>query len=83
MKLTTFIQIAERYWQEQRDKHTSIPPEAKVVTGLACNDAFFHWMLIDNGVEMVIEDHTPNIWRLIDFRVVDEKKFAWFILRWA
>lgn len=83
MNLSQFRQMSIRYWNQQSDKHFSVSAEAQVVTGLSCNDALFHYMIVDNGVEMVLEQESVNRWRLIGYRVVDEKKFNWFVLRWS
>lgn len=82
MNLTEFIRMIERYWLESYDKHTVVPPEARVVTGLARNDAFFHSMIVEYGVEMELQKEGRG-WKLVNYQIVDEQKFMMFMLRWA
>lgn len=57
----------------------SVLPEAKVVTGNPVYDAQLHHVLVEFGVEVKL-DKNDN---MEDYRVVDEKKFTMFLLRWA
>ena len=57
----------------------SVPPEARVVTGNPVYDAQLHHVLVEFGVDVELgKDHN-----MIDYCVVDEKKFIMFLLRWA
>ena len=86
MNFREFRKLAEYYWRENRASH-AIPGDARVITGNPHNDAFFYYMLKDNGVELILEQErrpTGGLqWRLTNYRVVDEKKFTWFLLRWS
>lgn len=86
MNFREFRKLAEYYWRENRASHP-IPGDARVITGNPHNDAFFYYMLKDNGVELILEQErrpTGGLqWRLTNYRVVDEKKFTWFLLRWS
>ena len=57
-----------------------IVPEARYITGKPKHDAQLHRILVEYGIEV---DVNPLYHSLDDYRVVDEKKFAWFLLRWA
>ena len=86
MKVSELRQMAERYWKEAYHEDMSNLGAARFITGLAKNDLFFHHMLIDHGVEMVLEEQTNNRtkwWELVDYRVVDEKKYLLFVLGWT
>ena len=83
MNLREFVVMSQRYWEEAYDKNTFVPPEARVITGLAQNDAFFHRMLVEHGVEMHLEKEGSAMWKIVDYQIVDEQKFMMFVLRWA
>lgn len=86
MNFKEFRIMAERYWLENR-MNCPIIGEARVITGNPHNDAFFHYMLKDNGVEVILEQErrpTGGIqWRLKNFKIIDEKKFTMFVLKWG
>ena len=87
MNLNEFRQMSIRYRLGHCDK-LPIPGEARVITGNPRNDAFFHYMLVENGVDMILKEEQRPVgfgvqWRLTDFKVVDEKKFSWFVLKWS
>jgi hypothetical protein len=86
MTLKEFRQMAQRYWVENGTS-LPIPGEARVITGNPNNDAFFYYMMADNGVEMIlVPEQRPAggcQWHLTDFAVIDEQKFTMFVLRWA
>lgn len=86
MNLREFRQMAERWWAANRI-NCPIIGAARVVTGNPNNDALFHYMLVDNGVEMILEQERRPMggvqWRLKDFKVIDERKFVMFSLKWS
>ena len=55
-------------------------PEARYITGNPKHDAQLHRIQVEYGIEV---DVNPRHHSLDDYRVVDEKKFAWFLLRWS
>jgi hypothetical protein len=55
------------------------PPEARFVTGNPRWDAQLHHVLVEYGVDVEFSKHHG----VIGYRVVDEKKFMMFILRWS
>ena len=64
---------------EKIERPWPLPPEALVITGNPKYDALLHHVLVEFGVEVKLDrDH-----RMEDYRVVDEQKFAWFLLRWS
>ena len=88
MNVGKLRKMAERHWRQDYREDMSSLSEARVITGNPHNDLFFHHMLIDHGVELVfkeeINQQTLNKqWRLVDYRVVDEKKYMMFVLRWS
>ena len=62
-----------------RDRPWIPPPEARFITGNPKYDAQLHHVLVEYGVEVKL-DKNHN---MIDYRVVDEKKFTMFLLRWV
>ena len=56
-----------------------LSPEALVITGNPKYDAQLHHVLVEFGVEVKLD----NDYNMKDYRVVDEQKFAWFLLRWS
>ncbi len=62
-----------------RNKCWQLPPEAKLITGVPRNDAQLHHVLVEYGVEVELNKYND----IKDYRVVDEKKFMMFILRWS
>ncbi len=62
-----------------RDRPWIPPPEAPFVTGNPNYDAQLHYVLVEFGVEVELDRHHD----MEDYRVVDEKKFTMFLLRWA
>ena len=56
-----------------------LPPEARVVTGNARHDAQLHRILVEYGIEVQLSRYNE----IKDYRVVDEQKFSWFLLRWS
>lgn len=57
-----------------------IVPEARYITGNPKYDAQLHRILVEYGIEV---DVNPRHHILEDYRVVDEKKFVMFLLRWS
>ena len=62
-----------------RDRPWIPPPEARFITGNPKYDAQLHHVLVEYGVEVKLNrDHNME-----DYRVVDEKKFMMFLLKWS
>lgn len=61
-------------------KPIELPPEAKVITGRTKEDSYLHFLETKCGVEVHLSECYNEI---VGYNVVDEKKFAWFILRWS
>lgn len=57
-----------------------LPPEAKVVTGKMKEDAYLHFLETRCGVEIQLAEQYNEI---VGFKVLDEKKFTWFVLKWS
>jgi hypothetical protein len=57
-----------------------LPPEAKVITGQMKEHAYLHFLETVCGVEIQLSAYHQEI---VGYNVIDEKKFAWFVLRWA
>lgn len=53
------------------------PPEARVITGVHLTDARLHYLQQESGIELKVSDTYAG------YDVVDEQKFAWFLLRWS
>ena len=75
-KLTT------RWAEKVGDRRWKDAPDAKVVTGDYKLDLQIHNFEQDSGISIKLSD--PDRARLITgYEVVDEKKWAWFMLRWT
>ena len=72
--------LAREFQEHGVHVHCGIVPEARYITGNPKYDAQLHRILVEYGIEV---DVNPKHHSLDDYRVVDEKKFAWFLLRWA
>lgn len=61
------------------NNYWSLPPEARVVTGIPKWDSQLHHALVEFGVEVKLDkNHVME-----DYCVVDEKKFTMFLLRYS
>jgi len=83
MKPSELLTIAEKYWLTDYDHKKPIAPDTPVVTGVARNDAILHDMLTKHGVELILKQSQFRNWQLKDYRVVDDRKFMLFLLRWS
>ena len=83
MKTNELLAIAEKYWLNDYDHNKPIAPDTPFVTGHAVNDAILYDMLTKHGVELILKQSQFRNWQLKDYRVVDDKKFMWFLLRWS
>lgn len=82
-----FEKLIWGYWKEAIGKELPLPGEARVVTGIPRNDAFLHHMLTDHGVEIELETKLihqtyKSSWVMKDYKIIDDKKYSWFLLRW-
>mgnify|MGYP000473560066 CR=1 FL=1 len=57
-----------------------LPPEAKVITGRIKEDSYLHYLETKCGVEILLSEYHNEV---VGYNVVDEKKFAWFVLKWS
>lgn len=81
MKPCELQKMLSREWHEAGQYKTpNLPLEARVVTGSYRHDAHIHRIMVEYGIEVYINTKFTEI---ENYRVVDEKKFAWFLLRWA
>ena len=83
MKPNELLAIAEKYWLNGYDHKKPIAPDTPLVTGVARNDAILHDMLVQHGVELILKHSKWQNWQLIDYRVVDDRKFMLFLLKWS
>ncbi len=83
MKPSELLAIAEKYWLTDYDHNKPVAPDTPFITGEAHYDAILHDMLIKHGVELILKQSRHRNWQLEDYRVVDDKKFMWFLLRWS
>lgn len=70
-------------WSDKVGKQIKdCPPEARVATGNYAIDKQLHYFEQESGMLLDIsKDGGPNI--IKGYEIVDEKKFAWFMLRWS
>jgi hypothetical protein len=82
MKPSELLAIAEKYWLTDYDHKKPVAPDTPFVTGEVRYDAILHDMLVRHGVELILKQSHRN-WKVEDYRVVDDKKFMLFMLRWS
>lgn len=83
MTLDELVPILQNQWiNEGLNRPFFCPPEARVITGRIVDDAHLHHLVTEYGLELVLEQ-LPTKSTVVDYQVLDEKKFAWFILKWA
>ena len=77
--------LSREYSEFGRHVPVTITPEARFVTGNARHDAQIHRILVEYGIELDLNQSDSNHWRYIiqNYRIVDKKKFMWFLLRWS
>jgi hypothetical protein len=81
MDLELVKKIVVRQGQNEFLKNPIVcPPEAKVVTGIMKEDAYLHFLETKCGVEILLSEYHHEI---VGYNVLDEKKFSWFVLKWA
>ena len=83
MKPSELLAIAEKYWLTDYDHKKPIAPDTPFVTGEGRYDAILYDMLVQHGVELILKQSHFRNWRVEDYRVVDDKKFMWFLMRWS
>lgn len=86
MRFSELRKMAYCWWEESFNGDMSDLAQARVITGNGRNDLFFHRMMVEHGVEFVLVEELSEgrrQWQIEDYRVVDEQKFAWFVLRWS
>ena len=71
--------LSREYRELGQNTPCPLPPEARVVTGNAKHDAQLHRILVEYGIEVQLSGNNE----IKDYRVVDEQKFSWFLLRWS
>lgn len=79
MKPCELQSMLTREWQ-QRGQYIPwhLHPEARVVTSHPKHDAQLHRVLVEYGVEVKLDQYHC----VKDYRIVDDKKFMMFLLRW-
>jgi hypothetical protein len=84
MNLNQLHALAFKYFQLS-NKKWFVPdvPDIASVTGEAVHDALIHEMLSQHGVELILKQNDRGLWKLSDYRVVDDNKFMLFLLKWA
>jgi len=73
------IMLSREYQELGRNMPWPLTPEARFVTGSAKHDAQLHRILVEYGIEVQLSRYNE----IKDYRVVDEQKFSWFLLRWS
>jgi hypothetical protein len=66
-------------WAAKEGVKTACPPEAKFRTGNRKSDGMLHNFQVASGLEVEL---TENFTDIQECKVVDEKKFMIFLLRW-
>lgn len=73
--------VARQGQNEFLKKPIELPPEAKVVTGKMKEDAYLHFLETVCGVEILLSGNYHH--EIVGYNILDEKKFAWFVLKWS
>jgi hypothetical protein len=76
------IMLSREYQELGRNIPCPLSPEARFVTGNAKHDAQLHRILVEYGIEVQLSGRSGYN-EITDYRVVDEQKFLWFLLRWS
>lgn len=66
-------------WGVKEGIKTTCAPEARFVTGNQKSDGMLHHFQVASGLEVEL---TENFTDIQECKVVDEKKFMMFLLRW-
>lgn len=80
MDKTEFAILASKWNKEVGITINHCPPEAKVITGAQLTDARLHYFQQESGTKITYG--VPNKTSYTGYDIVDEKKYAWFLLRW-
>jgi len=82
---TAEISQIVRDWSDMVGKKvTDCPPDVKFVTGDYNIDRQLYYFEQESGIALHVTIKGISNSNLIDgYEIVDEKKYAWFLLRWA
>lgn len=81
MKPCELQKILSREWNEEGQYRSwPLSPNARVITGNPRHDAQLHRILDEYGVEIEMNFRFTTI---ENYQVVNEEKFAWFLMKWA
>lgn len=82
MDLTIVKQMTFK-WSVEVGKHIKdTPPEARFVTGINKIDSQIYYLEKESGLALdVSTEGGPTLIKGYD--IVDEQKFAWFVLKWS
>jgi hypothetical protein len=67
-------------WAVDEGTKTTFPPEARFVTGDHKKDGMLHHFQVASGLEVELTEDFANV---EECKIVDEKKFMLFVLRWS
>ena len=82
MDLNELGKITTRWANEVGKQIRDCPPDAKVVTGDYKIDRQIYYFEKESGIILdVSSEGGPRI--IKGYEIVDEQKFAWFLLKWA
>jgi hypothetical protein len=78
---TELAKLTSRWAETVGDRRWKDAPDAKVVTGDYKLDLQLHNFEQDSGIVVKLDLDRPRT--VTGYEVVDEKKWAWFMLRWS
>ena len=82
MDNTELAKLTTRWAEKVGDRRWKESPDAKVVTGDYKLDIQLHNFAQDSGITIKLSDpDRPR--KIVGYEVVDEKKWAWFLLEWT
>ena len=74
--------LTSRWSDKVGNQIKDCPPVARVATGIYTIDKQLHYFEQESGMLLdIANEGGANI--IKSYKIVDEKKFAWFMLRWA
>lgn len=81
MTNTELSTLVNKQWFHDFFGRSFINGEAKVVTGDCKIDSYLHYVEKECGVALTLDLDFHNTIR--GYRIIDEQKFTWFVLKWS
>lgn len=82
MDINEISRLTKRWQDSLKNKNIEDAPDAKFVTGDRNLDLALHYFQQDSGMAVKLT-RTGVVHLITGYEIVDEEKFAWFMLRYA